>query len=797
MHGQVAIKNDNLHQITFTEGQTKADDHSLTLSISDISQLSAYSMPGELHRVDAGTKDFDSQTNFYFADSVNDISVGNLSAADLADNVYFPVTFQNSTSDAIGRVQLSFDFISNLYGFDEDFTLSLKYRVNDSDFRHSDTGIIRADMLRNDKDEWNTFSMQLSLSDLYLRPGDTVDFIWMIEQDTEKPVPVGLNRIDSHISYHEPSGLTSGSLVITEILPPFEMDEKLVEYLEIYNPGDYPLPIKGLEVRTSNGEFIIQDEIYIEPFGVYLIGNTDIFEQSLTSKSSRYSKTLLSESGGRVELIKNGETISRAAYEASEPGTSLELDHVLNANDGYAGLRNFTASTHQIDDKWRGTPGQLGSTVPMYKHHLQKGGWHFFTAPGMLIEKLNRHQQVHFFDFEMNMKPVADIRPHEAVLLYKELDDPSYIHIEQAAETDQTPPALRVDDDSKMIHIPTHKETSLGAVTDELGNRLTPAALLWNHETGSFDLVHDLTEPIRGWQPIIVNQTLPETVTVSAPEELSVNNNEMDRFIEFHLREENESVQSDRAMIGFLNEENSENEHRYHLPKLFTDFDLNSDFVEPSHSFIYLASQISEHSANSFMHLPKQLEQSYEVRLGYYLNNNGVRATIGWTLTDEIPDEWVLELTDTQTGDVIDMREQSRHTFNSVRDEREFIKEGDFVIQSIHADGSERFVVNIKPYESIVEEEEETVPESVELRPNYPNPFNPATNIVYYLPESQPIKLSVYNVVGQQVSVLVEDTMRAGEHTAIWNASDMPSGIYIVQLETGNRMFTRKITLIK
>jgi len=94
-------------------------------------------------------------------------------------------------------------------------------------------------------------------------------------------------------------------------------------------------------------------------------------------------------------------------------------------------------------------------------------------------------------------------------------------------------------------------------------------------------------------------------------------------------------------------------------------------------------------------------------------------------------------------------------------------------------------------------ERDDVSPESIELRQNYPNPFNPTTTVVFYLPNSTQVRIGVYNVVGQQVGVLVDDFMSSGEHSVIWNAMDMPSGIYIVQLETGNTVKTRKITLIK
>ncbi len=95
-----------------------------------------------------------------------------------------------------------------------------------------------------------------------------------------------------------------------------------------------------------------------------------------------------------------------------------------------------------------------------------------------------------------------------------------------------------------------------------------------------------------------------------------------------------------------------------------------------------------------------------------------------------------------------------------------------------------------------VEDYEES-PEQIELNQNFPNPFNPATTISFYLPEALEVRLSVFNVVGQPIAVLEEGVVSPGEHHYEWNASGYPSGMYIYQLEVGNKVMTRKMTLVK
>tara|TARA_R110000868_G_scaffold378658_5_gene644194 strand:- start:9778 stop:12597 length:2820 start_codon:yes stop_codon:yes gene_type:complete len=109
--------------------------------------------------------------------------------------------------------------------------------------------------------------------------------------------------------------------------------------------------------------------------------------------------------------------------------------------------------------------------------------------------------------------------------------------------------------------------------------------------------------------------------------------------------------------------------------------------------------------------------------------------------------------------------------------------------------GNHRFNLIIIP--PGVEELELIAPEEISLGQNYPNPFNPTTTIAFYLPEAVPVKLSVFNVVGQPVAVLTEGTLSPGDHEFEWDASGLPSGMYIYQLEVGNKILTQKMTLVK
>ncbi len=90
------------------------------------------------------------------------------------------------------------------------------------------------------------------------------------------------------------------------------------------------------------------------------------------------------------------------------------------------------------------------------------------------------------------------------------------------------------------------------------------------------------------------------------------------------------------------------------------------------------------------------------------------------------------------------------------------------------------------------------------LHQNYPNPFNPTTTIVFTLPHDDHVRLDVFNILGEQVAVLVDDDLPAGEHRVIWDGHDeagrqMATGIYFYRLTAGNGDFeqARKMVLLK
>ncbi|TFB09822.1 T9SS type A sorting domain-containing protein [Candidatus Marinimicrobia bacterium MT.SAG.3] len=95
------------------------------------------------------------------------------------------------------------------------------------------------------------------------------------------------------------------------------------------------------------------------------------------------------------------------------------------------------------------------------------------------------------------------------------------------------------------------------------------------------------------------------------------------------------------------------------------------------------------------------------------------------------------------------------------------------------------------------EEKVTELPHSYRLSQNYPNPFNPSTTIIYELPITVDVKLSIYNLNGQIIMQINKGIQSAGSHQIIWDASEFPSGIYFYKLQTGGFSKTKKMVLLK
>ncbi len=89
------------------------------------------------------------------------------------------------------------------------------------------------------------------------------------------------------------------------------------------------------------------------------------------------------------------------------------------------------------------------------------------------------------------------------------------------------------------------------------------------------------------------------------------------------------------------------------------------------------------------------------------------------------------------------------------------------------------------------------IPKEYALLQNYPNPFNPTTSITFDIPVLADVKLSIYDITGRELSVLVNKQLEPGSYSFNWNAAQYASGIYFYRIKSGSFVQTKKMALLK
>lgn len=114
------------------------------------------------------------------------------------------------------------------------------------------------------------------------------------------------------------------------------------------------------------------------------------------------------------------------------------------------------------------------------------------------------------------------------------------------------------------------------------------------------------------------------------------------------------------------------------------------------------------------------------------------------------------------------------------------------------SDGSNGLLVlRIDVLPTAAEPDEPEVPLSFVLEAAYPNPFNPSTTLRFTLETDAEIRLAILDALGREVALVAEGTYTAGRHEAVFDATHLPSGLYLVRLESEGRVDSQRITLLK
>ena len=99
--------------------------------------------------------------------------------------------------------------------------------------------------------------------------------------------------------------------------------------------------------------------------------------------------------------------------------------------------------------------------------------------------------------------------------------------------------------------------------------------------------------------------------------------------------------------------------------------------------------------------------------------------------------------------------------------------------------------------ETIGVDQNQSLPDKFFLAQNHPNPFNAATRIEYSLPEESQVILEIFDILGRKIETLVSGIQPAGQHSVVWDAENLPSGVYLYRIKAGEHVESRSCLLLK
>jgi 5-hydroxyisourate hydrolase-like protein (transthyretin family) len=112
---------------------------------------------------------------------------------------------------------------------------------------------------------------------------------------------------------------------------------------------------------------------------------------------------------------------------------------------------------------------------------------------------------------------------------------------------------------------------------------------------------------------------------------------------------------------------------------------------------------------------------------------------------------------------------------------------------------SKPFIDGVDIYFTLTDakKDKKLIPEFYKLSQNYPNPFNPSTTIQYEIPKESFVSIKVYNIIGREIAILVNEQKTAGYYQVQFDAANIPTGIYFCRINAGNYSAVNKMLLLK
>jgi len=217
--GQVSITDTRMFEVSFTDEVTQRTPAGIELSVN--SPLFT-SVTGTGDRSRRFTSTQENQQGSFFVETFGEISIGTY-LYQLNDGILVELPFRNSTAKSFDKLNLAFDFVYLPVSSAKSQTFQLSYRVNGGNWIRPGGGSFSSEFLQASESGWHSFSMQITLDQLFLRPDDRIDLRWSSSDIStyEDFLPIALQKIEIFPSEAAQKNIRPGSLIIrTNAAPP-------------------------------------------------------------------------------------------------------------------------------------------------------------------------------------------------------------------------------------------------------------------------------------------------------------------------------------------------------------------------------------------------------------------------------------------------------------------------------------------------------------------------------------------------------------------------------------------------
>lgn len=222
-----------------------------------------------------------------------------------------------------------------------------------------------------------------------------------------------------------------------------------------------------------------------------------------------------------------------------------------------------------------------------------------------------------------------------------------------------------------------------------------------------------------------------------------------------------------------------------------------------SSHYVTLASALNDSTHLDINSLPV-ISEAYEVQLALQTTETGGTHRIS-KADFNLPEGWEISLYDLELDITSDLSEP--YLFTMAASKAKTVQKHDVAsppnLESIFQpakskQAAARFTLTISPATTVNGEPISDLPQTVELQQNYPNPFNPTSTIQFGVPEISKVQLEVFDILGRKVATLINNEVTsAGRYSIQFHAGNLASGMYVYRLQVGNKVLTKKMTLIK